>query len=111
MIDQATRMSVGHPESFQIRAEAISRIWPSLRYSTIGSPEQPDAIELPQPFVGYSERQQLLRFLADLDINLGKFVDSDQSSFSRDATAELLAATERLVRFYREYGELYAVER
>lgn len=111
MIDQATRMSVGHPESFRIRAEAIRRIWPSLRYSVVGNPDQPDTIELSQAFVGYSERQQdLLRFLADLDINLSKYVDPDRSSFPREVTAELLAATERLVRFYHEYGELYSID-
>jgi len=107
MIDQATRMSIGHAETFQIRAEAISRIWPSLRYSAIGCADQPDAIELPQPFAGYSERQQrLLRFLTDLDLNLNEYIDPDASSFARDTTSELFSATERLLRFYREYGDL-----
>jgi hypothetical protein len=101
-------MSIGHAESFRIRAEAIARIGPSLQFTVIGDPDQPDAIELPHPFVGYSDRQQyLLRFLADLDLSLSKYIDPDRSSFPREVTAELLTATEKLVRFYREYGELY----
>lgn len=110
MIEQATRIGVGHAESFRIRAEAVDRMRAGIRYTAVGDPNHPDAIELEHPFSGYSERQQyLLRFLADLDINLNKFIEPDRSSFPREMTAELLTATEKLVRFYREYGDLYSV--
>lgn len=110
MIGEATRLGVGHAESFRIRAEAVGRMQVGIRYTAIGDDaSHPEAIELEHPFAMYSDRQQyLLRFLADLDISLSKFVDPDRSSFPRNVSAELLTATEKLVRFYREYGELYS---